>query len=63
MEKSRDAARRKKERAVRKREQERLAREASIARCIVCGEPVGMEDRCSDGNYLHRKCGYATSQQ
>jgi len=54
LERSRDAARRKKELA-------RLEREASNARCIVCGEPVGVEDRCADGNYLHRACAYEAS--
>lgn len=56
MEKSRDADRRKKEFA-------RLQREAEKARCMVCGEKVSMEDRCTDGGYLHRECGYRYSQR
>jgi len=56
MERSRDADRRKKEAA-------RLKRETERARCVVCGKRVSLEDRCSDGNYLHRECGYATSQR
>ena len=56
MERSRDADRRKKEIA-------RLKREADKARCIACGKKVSPEDRCADGNYLHRGCGYATSQR
>lgn len=55
MEKSRDADRRKKE-------QERIRRETEKARCMVCGKKVSLEDRCNDGNYLHRECGYAASQ-
>jgi hypothetical protein len=46
-----------------KAEYERLVREAQKARCMVCGKPVEMEDRCQDGNYLHRECGYATSSR
>lgn len=56
MERSRDADRRKKEQA-------RLKREADKARCIVCRKRVSPEDRCSDGNYMHRECGYATSSR
>jgi hypothetical protein len=56
MEKSRDRDRRKKE-------HERLKREASRARCSVCGEPVGMEDRCQDGTYLHRECAYQNASR
>lgn len=54
MEKSRDAARRKKEIA-------RREREVEDARCMVCDKPVALEDRCEDGNYLHRECAYQTS--
>lgn len=61
MEKSRDAARRKREEAYRRREKERLVREARVARCAVCGLEVTIEDRCSDGLYLHRECAYAES--
>jgi hypothetical protein len=56
MERSRDADRRKKETA-------RLQREADRARCVACGKPVTPEDRCQDGLYLHRECGYATMTQ
>lgn len=56
MERSRDANRRKKELA-------RLKHEAEKARCIVCRKKVSPEDRCSDGNYLHRECGYAASER
>lgn len=56
MERSRDAARRKKEMA-------RLQQDAEKARCMVCGEKVGMEDRCADGRYLHRECGHKYSQR
>lgn len=44
-----------------KKEYERLVREAEKARCAVCGKEVTMEDRCSDGTYLHRECAYGTS--
>lgn len=54
MERSRDADRRKKE-------YQRLQREAERARCVACGKPVTMEDRCQDGFYLHRECAYETS--
>jgi hypothetical protein len=63
MERSRDAARRKREQAFRKREKERLAREAREARCAVCGLEVTIEDRCNDGLYLHRECAYAESSR
>lgn len=56
MEKSRDADRRKKEKA-------RMEREAAKARCVVCRKRVSPEDRCTDGTYLHRECGYATSSR
>jgi hypothetical protein len=56
MERSRDADRRKKEQA-------RLERETAKARCMVCGKRVALEDRCSDGSYLHRECGYAQSSR
>lgn len=44
-----------------RKEYELLVRAAEKARCMVCSKPVSMEDRCEDGNYLHRECGYATS--
>lgn len=53
MERSRDAARRKKELT-------RLERMAKEARCLVCGKSVSVEDRCEDGNYLHRGCAFQT---
>lgn len=53
MERKRDAAHRKKELA-------KLARMADDARCLVCGKPVSVEDRCSDGNYLHRECAFGS---
>lgn len=56
MEKSRDADRRKKEYA-------RLEQEARRARCSVCKKPVTMEDRCTDGLYLHRECAFKTSNR
>jgi hypothetical protein len=54
MERSRDADRRKKA-------QVRLEREAEKARCLICGKAVTPEDRCEDGNYLHRECAYQSS--
>lgn len=44
-----------------KKELAHLRREAVIARCCVCGERVTTEDRCTDGLYLHRACGYNTA--
>lgn len=44
------------DRAHRKRELEKLIREAMCATCVYCGEKVTMEDRCEDGLYLHRHC-------
>ena len=44
-----------------KRDRARLWREASKARCAVCGKEVTMEDRCNDGLYLHRDCALTVS--
>lgn len=54
MEKSRDAYRR-------RREEARREREVENARCLVCGKPASLEDRCQDGNYLHRECAARSS--
>lgn len=50
-----------KEIAKRKREMEKLRREAERSRCAVCGEKVTIEDHCSDGLFLHRHCAQASS--
>lgn len=63
MEKSRDAYRRRREEERIRRERERQAREAQRARCAVCGKRVSIEDRCSDGLYLHRQCAHESSQR